>query len=132
MGPVALRVHDHDVMVQGNFAYAGTCKIVETDVYKTQDGRNDGPSSRFSQLQSTMAALLSTLLAGSALLNVVNAQDFGGSGREEDAFSYVVSHSLYRGLAIPQNQCFGDAPRGAAQTSLLLRIANPQSLSKSC
>jgi hypothetical protein len=105
MGPAALRVHDHDVMVQVNFAYAGTCKIVEIEVYKTQDGRNVRPSSRFSQLQSTMAAFLSTLLAGSALLNVVNAQDFGGSGREEDAFSYVVSCSLYQGFAMSQSQC---------------------------
>jgi hypothetical protein len=47
-----------------------------------------------------MAAFLSTLLAGSALLNVVNAQDFGGSGREEDAFSYVVSSSLYKRFAM--------------------------------
>jgi hypothetical protein len=47
-----------------------------------------------------MAAFLSTLLAGSALLNVVNAQDFGGNGREEDAFSYVVSSSLYKRFAM--------------------------------
>jgi hypothetical protein len=47
-----------------------------------------------------MAAFLSTLLAGSALLNVVNAQDFGGSGREEDAFSYVVSSSWYKIFAM--------------------------------
>jgi hypothetical protein len=47
-----------------------------------------------------MAAFLSTLLAGSALLNVVNAQDFGGSGREEDAFSYVVSSSWYKRFAM--------------------------------
>jgi beta-glucosidase len=35
------------------------------------------------------ASILSSLLAGSALLNAVNAQNFGGSGREEDAFSYI-------------------------------------------
>jgi hypothetical protein len=45
-----------------------------------------------------MAAFLSTLLAGSALLNVVNAQDFSGNGRAEDAFSYVVSSSWYTGF----------------------------------
>ncbi|KAH7382479.1 glycoside hydrolase superfamily [Phaeosphaeria sp. MPI-PUGE-AT-0046c] len=43
----------------------------------------------FSQFQSTMAAILSSLLAGSALLNVANAQDFSGGGRGEDSFSYV-------------------------------------------
>jgi hypothetical protein len=63
--------------------------LVEAEVYKTRYGRNVGPSSRFSQFQSTMAAILSSLLAGSALLNVVNAQDFGGGARDEDAFSYV-------------------------------------------
>jgi hypothetical protein len=42
-----------------------------------------------SHLQATMAAFLSSLLAGSALLNVVNAQDFSGGGRDEDAFSYI-------------------------------------------
>jgi hypothetical protein len=47
-----------------------------------------------------MAAFLSTLLAGSALLNVVNAQDFSGNGRDEDAFSYVVSSSWYTGFAM--------------------------------
>jgi beta-glucosidase len=35
------------------------------------------------------ASILSTFLAGSALLNAVNAQNFGGSGRDEDAFSYI-------------------------------------------
>jgi hypothetical protein len=43
-----------------------------------------------SHLQATMAAFLSSLLAGSALLNVVAAQNFGGSGpRDEDAFTYI-------------------------------------------
>jgi hypothetical protein len=43
-----------------------------------------------SQLYSTMAALITSLFAGSVLLSSsVNAQDFGGNGRAEDAFSYV-------------------------------------------
>jgi beta-glucosidase len=35
------------------------------------------------------ASILSSLLAGSALLNAVTAQNFGGNGRDEDAFSYI-------------------------------------------
>jgi beta-glucosidase len=36
-----------------------------------------------------MAAFLSSLLAGSALLNAANAQNFGGGGRDDGAFSYI-------------------------------------------
>jgi hypothetical protein len=39
---------------------------------------------------TTMATFLSSVLAGSALLQAVNAQNFGGSGgRGEDAFSWI-------------------------------------------
>jgi beta-glucosidase len=34
-------------------------------------------------------SLFSTVLKGSALLAAVNAQNFGSSGRDEDAFEYV-------------------------------------------
>jgi beta-glucosidase len=36
-----------------------------------------------------MAAFLSSLLAGSALLTAANAQDFSGGGASDGAFSYV-------------------------------------------
>jgi hypothetical protein len=60
-----------------------------------------------------MAAFLSSLLAGSALLSVVNAQNFGGNGRDEDAFSYMVRSSLYSLFAMLQSPYLRDAPCGA-------------------
>ena len=36
-----------------------------------------------------MAAFLSTVIAGSALLSSVNAQNFGGSGGDDGGFSWV-------------------------------------------
>jgi len=36
-----------------------------------------------------MAAFLSSLLAGSAILNAANAQNFGGGSSSKEAFSYV-------------------------------------------
>lgn len=36
-----------------------------------------------------MAAVLSSLLAGSALLRTAYAQDFAGGGRDEDAFQWI-------------------------------------------
>lgn len=35
------------------------------------------------------ASLFSVLLSGSALLSAVNAQDFSGGSRDEDAFQYI-------------------------------------------
>lgn len=36
-----------------------------------------------------MAAIFSSLLAGSALLHVANAQNFDGGGRDGESFSYI-------------------------------------------
>jgi beta-glucosidase len=38
---------------------------------------------------TTMATFLSSVLAGSALLQAVNAQNFGGGSRDEAAFSWI-------------------------------------------
>lgn len=40
-------------------------------------------------LHTMAASFISALLASSALLNSVQAQDFGGGSRDDDAFEYI-------------------------------------------